>query len=102
MLTNQRFSQALGICVGVWPAEFPGPFHAFVGEVSLEPANTILADLVLQRGAMKIFRGMLFPDGLLPQFLGDFRALGFGLRVFYELMKRMPFFLRIEVGNSGG
>ena len=97
---DQRFSEALGQRIRVRPAQFLRAACSGFGEISLQPADAILTNLIVECGPVQIFRGVLFGLRLHPQACGHFVALSPRLRLRDHVLQRAPFRLGIEVCKS--
>ena len=72
-IVDQRFGEAFRERVGIGPAEFVGATRACVGERLAQPTHAVLADLIFERGAVQVFRGMFFFLRGAAQLFGYFR-----------------------------
>ena len=100
-IADQRFGKTFGERVGVGPAEFVRAPRACVGESLAQPPHTVLADLIFQRGALQVFRGVFSFSARLRRSSsvtsGESARASVSLD---EIFQRLPFFYRVEIGDS--
>ena len=99
MLHDQRLGQTLGQGVSVRPTQFLRAPRARFGQICFQPADAVLANLILQRSALQIFRRVLLGPRLHAQARGDLVALGALLRLFDQFLQRPPLLLGVETSD---
>ena len=98
-IANQRFGEALREGVSIGPAEFVGAVRSSVGESLTQPADAIFADLIFERSAVEIFRGMFFFQRRAAQFFSHFLRFGAGFRLANQIFERLPFLHGIVISD---
>jgi len=100
LLQQQRFGEALGQRVGIWPTQFVGASPPCFGELVAKPADPVLSNLIVECGSLQIFGGMLFAPCLTTQLLGDLWTFGSALGILNQLVQRPPFQFSIEIRRA--